>query len=92
VFTELYYGSNGDGLSTKKQKLSLRKKFGRRIRSLRLKDGMTQERLAEVSGISVDFLSLIERGRNSPSFETLELLSASLKIPVAMLFMFDEDE
>lgn len=37
----------------------------------------------------VDFLSLIERGRNAPSFETLERIARRLKIPVAELFNFD---
>jgi transcriptional regulator with XRE-family HTH domain len=50
---------------------------------------MTQERFAEVLDISVDFLSLIERGVNAPSFETLETISKRLKMPVAHLFSFD---
>lgn len=40
-------------------------------------------------GMSVDFLSLIERGRNAPSFEKLEHMAAALKVPVAYLFTFD---
>jgi len=40
-------------------------------------------------GLSVDFLSLIERGRNSPSFEKLELMAKGLGRPVAYLFVFD---
>jgi transcriptional regulator with XRE-family HTH domain len=50
---------------------------------------MTQERFAELLNISVDFLSLVERGVSAPSFETLERLSKRLKIPVAELFSFD---
>ncbi|MFQ6094469.1 MAG: helix-turn-helix domain-containing protein [bacterium] len=42
--------------------------FGRRIRVLRKRIGMTQEQLAEAADISVDFLSLVERGVNAPSF------------------------
>jgi transcriptional regulator with XRE-family HTH domain len=49
---------------------------------------MTQERFAEVLDISVDFLSLIERGRNAPSFETIEKMSKRLRVPVADLFAF----
>jgi hypothetical protein len=33
---------------------------------------MTQEQFAETLNISVDFLSLVERGINAPSFETLD--------------------
>ena len=37
---------------------------------------------AELLEISVDFLSLIERGINAPSFENLEVFSTQLGIPV----------
>lgn len=50
---------------------------------------MTQERFAETLDISVDFLSLVERGISAPSFETIERMSKRLKIPVAHLFTFD---
>jgi transcriptional regulator with XRE-family HTH domain len=49
---------------------------------------MTQERFAETLDISVDFLSLVERGINAPSFETLEKMAKRLRIPVAELFRF----
>lgn len=68
---------------------TLRKQFGQRLREIRSERGLTQERFAEMLGISVDFLSLVERGRNAPSFETLELLSKRLKMPVAELFTFE---
>jgi transcriptional regulator with XRE-family HTH domain len=51
---------------------------------------MTQERFAEALGISVDFLSLVERGRNAPSFETLDKIAKRLRISVADLFSFDK--
>jgi transcriptional regulator with XRE-family HTH domain len=50
---------------------------------------MSQEEFAELLEISVDFLSLIERGINAPSFENLEVFSAQLGIPVSGLFTFD---
>lgn len=67
----------------------LREKFGQRVRSLRIEGGLTQEQLAERAGISVDFLSLIERGRNSPSFENLDELAGALEVSVAELFNFE---
>ncbi|MGA8102229.1 MAG: helix-turn-helix transcriptional regulator [Candidatus Acidiferrales bacterium] len=48
---------------------------------------VTQERFAETLAMSVDFLSLIERGSNSPSFDTIERISKRLKMPVAQLFL-----
>lgn len=51
--------------------------------------GKSQEDFAEIVGMSVDFLSLIERGRNSPSFPKLERMARGLSRPVAYLFDFD---
>jgi putative transcriptional regulator len=70
---------------------TLRKQFGLRLRQIRLTRRMTQERFAEILDISVDFLSLIERGRNAPSFETLDRIARRLRVPVADLFDFDSN-
>jgi transcriptional regulator with XRE-family HTH domain len=68
---------------------SLREKFGQRLKAIRLARRLSQEQFAELLGISVDFLSLIERGINAPSFENLDAFSAQLKIPLNILFDFD---
>ena len=72
-----------------KQTSQLREKFGNRVRVLRGERRLTQEKLAELAGISVDFLSLIERGKNSPSFENLAELADVLGVSVAQLFTFE---
>lgn len=69
---------------------SLRKSFGKRLRSIRKVRDLSQESFAEILGISVDFLSLIERGVNSPSFDTLEKMAKSLRVQVKDLFDFQE--
>ena len=56
---------------------------------IRLARKLSQEQFAELLGISVDFLSLIERGINAPSFENLDAFSAQLKIPISVLFDFE---
>ena len=68
--------------------LSLRRQFGTRLKTIRLERKLTQEQFAELVGISVDFLSLIERGINSPSFEVLERMGEKLDLPVRELFDF----
>jgi transcriptional regulator with XRE-family HTH domain len=68
---------------------SLREKFGQRLKAIRLARKLSQEQFAELLGISVDFLSLIERGINAPSFENLDAFSAQLNIPLSALFDFD---
>jgi len=67
---------------------SLRRDFGNRIKAIRLDRKLTQEEFAELVGISVDFLSLIERGVNSPSFEVLERMADRLDLRVRELFDF----
>lgn len=67
---------------------SLRRQFGTHLRSIRQERKLTQEQFAELVGISVDFLSLIERGINAPSFEVLEGMAKGLRLPVRELFEF----
>jgi len=69
-----------------KRTSQLRERFGLRVRFLRIGGGLTQKQLAERAGISVDFLSLIERGKNSPSFDNLDDLADALGVSVAELF------
>jgi DNA-binding XRE family transcriptional regulator len=69
---------------------TLRERFGRRLREIRASRKMTQEEFAEALGMSVDFLSLIERGRNAPSFGTLDRMAKKLKLTVADLFIFND--
>jgi transcriptional regulator with XRE-family HTH domain len=68
---------------------NLREQFGQRLRAIRLARKLSQEQFAELLGISVDFLSLIERGINAPSFENLDAFAAQLKMPLSVLFDFD---
>lgn len=76
-------------MRSQRRSSKLRERFGTRIRILRLARGLTQEELAERADISVDFLSLIERGRNVPSFENLEQLARALRLTIAELFQFE---
>ena len=70
----------------------LRQRFGKRVRALRKQAGLSQEELAARTEISVDFVSLIERGINAPSFDTLEKLAKALGVPVRELFDFRSDQ
>lgn len=71
------------------QVATLKQKFGTRLREVRAQRRMTQEQFAEVLDVSVDFLSLIERGRSAPSFETLDKMAKRLRMSVADLFTFN---
>lgn len=58
------------------------KELGKRIRAERRKQNLTQEKLAEIAGISDSFMGHIERGGRTLSIETLVKLSNSLKLNI----------
>lgn len=68
----------------------LKKQFGQRVKSVRLAARITQERLADSVGVTIETISNIERGVYGPSFDTLEKLAAALGIPVHELFVFSD--
>ena len=60
--------------------------FGKHVRSLRRARGMTQEVLAERSGLSADTIRRLEHGSFSPSLETLRKLCAGLNLRLSSMF------
>jgi len=59
---------------------------GQRLRELRKERGLTLRTLAERSGISLNAVSLIERGQTSPTVGTLHRLAAAMGVRVADFF------
>jgi transcriptional regulator with XRE-family HTH domain len=64
----------------------LKVRFGKRLRKLRRNKDITQEQLAEMIGVSVDFVSKMERGLNAPSFETMQKIAAILEVDASEFF------
>lgn len=64
---------------------SLEKAFGLVLRRLHQGRGLSQEALGFESGYHRTYISLLERGRKSPSLQTLFNLSRALKIDPAEL-------
>ena len=60
----------------------LLKTFGRSIRSYRKQRGMSQEDLAEKSGLSRNYVSDIERGVRNPSLLALIGIAKALRMPL----------
>lgn len=54
--------------------------IGRRIREARLSRGMTQEQLAEKAGISVTYISNLERGSQTASLDVFVPLCNALDV------------
>lgn len=59
---------------------------GARIRSLRQARGLSLEQLCSAAGLSIGFLSQIERGISSPSLKALASLADALDLPIGALF------
>lgn len=68
----------------------LNRAFGVRLRELRESKGLTQQDLAGLIHLSTEYISRIERGVASPSFETLAKLSTALLVSPDALFDFGE--
>jgi transcriptional regulator with XRE-family HTH domain len=61
--------------------------MGGRIRELRQARGLTLQALAEVSGLSTSMLSLVERGRASPSIGSLIVIASALGVAMSDLIV-----
>ena len=59
--------------------------FGAVVRRHRLERGLSQERLAEAAGLSQRYLSVLERGENSPTLNVIVRLAAALDLSPAEL-------
>jgi transcriptional regulator with XRE-family HTH domain len=57
------------------------KAFGQAMREIRKSKGVSQERLALDSGLDRTYVSLIERGINSPTIRAVVKMAAVLKVP-----------
>ena len=68
------------------------KLFGGRLKILRKAKKLNQAELAEKAGIETKYLSNLETGRRSPSFEKTVALAKALDVPMGALFSFDLDE
>lgn len=59
--------------------------LGKKIRSLRLSRGWTQEQLAEYADLHVSYIVLPEKGANRATIETLEKLAKAFDISISEL-------
>ncbi len=70
------------GVEVKEQTMDV----GGRLRELRQERDLSMRSLARLSGLSTNALSMIERGRTSPSVSTLYKLSEALEVPITAFF------
>ena len=60
---------------------ALLKAFGKRLRELRTKQGMSQERLAELADMHRNYPGILERGGANPTLFVIVALARALKVP-----------
>lgn len=60
--------------------------FSRNLRRLRQERGLTQERLAELSGLHLTDVGRIERAERDPGVRTVAKLADGLSVPTSDLF------
>jgi len=75
-------------LSTKKDLYdmeNLKVKIGQRIKEMRIKKGLSQEKLALLSDLDRTYIPSIENGKRNISITVLEKLSNALDISVSEL-------
>jgi transcriptional regulator with XRE-family HTH domain len=60
--------------------------IGNAIQLARTRRKLSQAQLAERAGMSVSYLSLLERSRRDPPLSTLQRIAGGLHVPLEILF------
>ena len=71
--------------------MDMRKLVGRNFEKLRKAKRFTQERFAEVSGFTQQYISGLERGRRNPTIVTLFELASALGVSHVDLVIPDDE-
>ena len=61
-----------------------------KIKLYRNKRKLTQEELGELSGVSTDYISELERGKKSPSIKRLDMIANALNVEIYKFFIEEE--
>ena len=74
------------GKKTFRFDIILARKFGKRIKDLRLANEISHEELAFSANISPSYMSAIERGITDTTISTAKRLAKALEVPLPDLF------
>ena len=69
---------------------TLTKNFGKKIKLLRFKKNISQEKLSELSDISRSVMGKIERGEISTTLSSVEKIACALDVNILDLFDFSD--
>ena len=65
-------------------------KIGQRIRDARRKAGLSQEALADKISVNRSYLSLVENGKSSPTFEFVEKIAQGIDLRVEDIILGEQ--
>lgn len=60
--------------------------LGQRIRNYRTEKGLSQEKLAELSGCHHTYVGQLERGEKNATIESIEKIASALKVSLSSMF------
>lgn len=60
-------------------------RFGEKLKAIRLAKGLSQEKVAELSGLHRNYVSSVERGERNISIVNIDKLARALKVSMAEL-------
>ncbi len=66
------------------------KSFGLAVKKYRILKGISQEKLAEISGLHRTYISSIERGTRSISLNNIEKIANALDVEPYKLFLIED--
>lgn len=73
------------------KRVQQRRELGRRIKTLRVQQGLTQEELAQACGLFRTYVARIESGAANPTVSVLLRVADALGVPAPMLFQDQEE-
>lgn len=69
---------------------NIKKLFGSNVRKYRLDKNLSQEKLADLSGLHRTYISAVERAERSIALDNIEKIAIALNIEVYKLFLKNE--
>ena len=61
-------------------------KFGKKVREIRVKQNLSQEKLATKAGVHRTYIGMIERAEKNITLENIEKIAKALELSVKKLF------
>ena len=70
--------------------LKNRKIFARNLKGIRVKQGLSQEELADIAGLHRTYVGSVERGERNISIDNMERLASALQMDIQDLLNNDK--